>query len=680
MPNTEPFEPLSSSQTLATACPLDCPDSCSLQVTVEDGRVVRLEGDERNPLTAGYICSKVRRFPRHLYGEERLLHPMRRVGPRGEHTFERISWDEAMELMVDRMRATLAEVGGEGILPMSYGGCNGRLTQDTTDARLFRRLGASRLARTVCAAPSGRAATGLYGKFPGIALEDYVHSKLIIVWGANPSSSGIHHVPIIREAQRRGAKLVVVDPRAIPLAKQADFHLRLRPGTDLPVALAIHRWLFEEGHADLAFLREHATGFDELRRRAAPWTFERAADVSGLEAGQLEELARLYAASSPAAVRCGWGPERNRNGGSAIAAIIALPAVAGKFGVRGGGYTMSNSGAWKLNPAQVDGEKEATTRKINMNLLGEALLHAEPPVNLLFVYNCNPLMTLPDQEKIRTGLERDDLFTVVFEQVMTDTALYADLVLPATTFLEHRDLRVAYGSMSAQTVRPVIAPVGEARPNLEVFQELVERLDLARPGDLTTEDEFTNALLDREGVSEKDRGILNNLDPIFPQSGEKPVQFIDILPFTPDGKVHLFPADLDAEAPEGLYTYQQDPRTARFPLALISPSTGRTVSSTFGQLLKKEVALEMDPADAAARRLANGDRVRVWNELGEVHCKVKITRDLEPGTTLLPKGLWSHHTENGRTSNALSPSTLTDLGGGACFNDARVEVEKLRAT
>jgi anaerobic selenocysteine-containing dehydrogenase len=664
-------------KTLATACPLDCPDSCSLQVTVEDGRVVRLEGDERNPLTAGFICSKVRRFPRHLYGEERLLYPMRRTGPRGESTFERISWEVALDLVAARMRKAREEHGSESVLPFSYGGCNGSLTQDTTDARLFRRFGASRLARTVCAAPSGRAASGLYGKFPGIALEDYIHSKLIVVWGANPSASGIHHVPILREAQRRGARLVVIDPRSIPMAKHADLHLRLRPGTDLPVALAVLSWLFEHGHADLEFLNQHTTGADELRRRASDWSLDRAAQVAGLETAQIEQFARLYAEASPAAVRCGWGPERNRNGGSAIAAILALPAVAGKFGVRGGGYTMSNSGAWKLDPTTVDGEEEASTRLINMNLLGETLLQATPPVQMLFVYNCNPLMTLPDQEKVRAGLSREDLFTVVFEQVMTDTALFADLVLPATTFLEHQDLRAGYGTMATQEVRPVIAPVGEARPNFEVFGELVERLGLSRPGDLNNEDAFTAALLEQEGVPSHDREALRADRPIYPKTGPRPIQFVDSFPFTSDRKIHLVPSALDQEAPEGLYAYRRDLRSKNFPLALISPSTSRTVSSTFGQLYKEQVALQLDPVDADARGLSNGDRVRVFNELGEVHCPVRITSDLKPGTALLPKGLWSHNTENGRTSNALSPATLTDLGGGACFNDARVDVEKL---
>jgi anaerobic selenocysteine-containing dehydrogenase len=316
-----PVLPDSSLQVLPSACPLDCPDACSLEVRVQDGRVVKIDGSHRNPVTQGYICSKVRRFPELLYGEGRLLYPAVRRGAKGENGFERISWGEALDLVAERMREARERWGGESILPFSYGGSNGLLTQDTTDARLFYRLGASRLARTVCAAPSTRATMGLNGKMAGIALPDYVHAGLIVVWGVNPGASGIHLVPILQEAQRRGATLVVIDPSRTSLAKRADFHLAPRPGTDLPLALAIHRFLFEEGKADWEFLGTHTTGAEELRRRALPWTFERAADITGVPAEAIERLARMYAELAPAAIRTGWGLERNRNGGSAVAAV-----------------------------------------------------------------------------------------------------------------------------------------------------------------------------------------------------------------------------------------------------------------------------------------------------------------------------------------------------------------------
>src|SRR5918999_1958563 len=334
---------------VSTVCPLDCPDSCSLDLTVQDGRITTINGSSLNPVTGGYICAKVRRFPERVYGPDRLLYPAVRKGPKGMASFERKTGEEAIALIAGRLREARDRWGGESILPYLYGGSNGLLTQDTSDATLFRRLGASRLARTVCAAPTGAANMAMYGKMPSITYEDYPQARLIIIWGANPSASGIHLVPYIREAQRRGAKLVVVDPRTTALAKQADLHLAVRPGTDLPVALAIHRYLFEEGHADVAFLSEHATGAERLREKAHAWTFERAAQEADVPPDQIRALAELYAASSPALIRCGWGQERNRNGGSSSLAIMALPAVAGKFGVRGGGYTMSNSASWGIN-------------------------------------------------------------------------------------------------------------------------------------------------------------------------------------------------------------------------------------------------------------------------------------------------------------------------------------------
>jgi anaerobic selenocysteine-containing dehydrogenase len=672
-----PVLPDSSFQVLPSACPLDCPDACSLDVRVQDGRVVKIDGSHRNPVTQGYICAKVRRFPELLYGEGRLLHPAVRRGRKGESRFERISWDEALDLVAERMREARERWGGESILPFSYGGSNGLLTQDTTDARLFYRLGASRLARTVCAAPSTRAAMGLNGKMAGIALPDYVHARLIVVWGVNPGASGIHLVPILQEAQRRGATLVVIDPNRTSLAKRADFHLAPRPGTDLPLALAIHRFLFEEGKADWTFLNAHTTGAEELRQRALPWTFERAAEVTGVPAQAIERLARLYAELAPAAIRTGWGLERNRNGGSAVAAVVALPAVAGKFGVRGGGYTLSNSAVWAADRPAAIQEPEPATRVVNMNHLGAVLTEEPsppaPPVKLLFVYNCNPLATMPNQEKVRRGLEREDLFTVVFEQVWTDTARYADLVLPATTFLEHREASRGYGSYLMYRTEAVVAPAGEARPNYGVFADLCDRLGLSRPDEPRTAADLEAALLSRSG---RIREELDQDGTALPDFGSAPVQFVDAFPQTPDRRMHLVPEALDREAPLGLYGYQEDPATERYPLALISPATNRTISSYLGHLYKERFPLEIHPDDAAVRGIADGDEIRVWNELGEVRVKARWSRDLKPGVVLLPKGLWSHQTLSGTTSNAVCPDTLSDLGGGACFNDARVQVAK----
>src|SRR5215510_892349 len=446
-----------------SACPLDCPDSCSLAVTVQHGKVISLEGSHRTSTTDGFICAKVRKFGERVYGPDRVLHPGVRKGRKGEGRFERVSWDEVLERIVTRMKRAIAEAGAESILPYSYGGSNGLMTQDNLDARLWRRLGTSRLARTLCAAPTGTANMALYGKMPSVVYEDYPEARLIILWGVNPTTSGIHLVPYVREAQKRGAKLVVIDPRSTQLARAADIHLAVKPGTDVAVALALHRYLFTNGLASETFLERHTRNANRLRERADEWTIEKAAEVAGIEAQALERVARLYAESSPALIRCGWGLERNRNGGNAAMAILSLPAVAGKFGVRGGGYSMSNSASWNIDRSSWIGAEEPGTRLINMNHLARTLLdEPQPPVKVLFVYNCNPAATVPDQNRILEGLKREDLFTIVFDQVMTDTALFADVVLPATTFLEGYDFAKAYGPLHLDLARPVIEAVGES--------------------------------------------------------------------------------------------------------------------------------------------------------------------------------------------------------------------------
>ena len=660
--------------TVRTACPLDCPDSCTLDVTVERGRIVKIDGGDTNPTTKNFICAKVRRFDDRVYGEDRLLYPAIRKGRKGEGVFTRVTWDEALDHIAQRMTEIRARWGAEAILPFCYGGSNGPLTQDTTDAALFRGFKTSRLARTVCAAPTGAANMALYGKMAGVVYQDYVHARLIVLWGVNPAASGIHLVPYLKEAREAGAKLVVLDPRATSLARQADLHIPLRPGTDLPVALSIHRYLFENGLADRPVLAEHTRGAEQLRAQAHEWTFERAADEAGIDRATLERFAEMYAAASPALVRCGWGLERNRNGGSAAAAVLALPAVAGKFKVRGGGFSMSNSASLGIKAATwMDDTPEPATRLVNMNHLGRALLeYSDPPVQMLFVYNCNPLATMPDQNRVLEGLKREDLFTVVFEQVFTDTTRYADVLLPATTFLEHYDVAKSYGILNLQLVRPVIQPVAEARSNVEVFSELSARLGLGEA------EEETDTLLRivRQFPTAMGEELLQTGTATPPFDGA-PVQFVDVFPLTADRKVDLFPAGLDQQAPAGLYGYRPDPATEQYPLALISPASEKTVSSTLGELRQRPGLLQMNPQDAAERGLSNNDPVRVFNGLGEVQCPVAVNPDIRPGTVSLAKGLWRKSTYNGSTSNALVADALTDLGGGACFNDARVQVASL---
>ena len=662
--------------TVDTACPLDCPDTCSLSVSVERGKVVSIDGSTREPVTDGFICGKVRGFGDRVYGADRLHHAGVREGEKGRGRFKKVSLDRALEIVATRMREIKDEHGAEAILPFSYGGSNGLVSQDTTDALLFRQFGTSRLARTVCAAPTTSVSQALYGRMPSVSYEDCREARLIVLWGANPSGSAIHLVPHIKAAQEAGATLVVIDPRRTALAKRADIHLQVRPGTDVVVALAMHRFLFENGFEDVAFLAEHTRGVDQLRERASEWPLDRAATVAHVDRDALEKVAELYAKRSPALIRCGWGLERNRNGGNAAMAVLSLPAVAGKFGVRGGGFSLSNSGAWTVDSAAVTAASEPATRVVNMNQLGRALTEfKDPPVQMLFVYNCNPAVTMPDQNRVLEGLKRDDLFTVVFDQVLTDTARWADVVLPATTFLEHYDMVRGYGPISLQLIQPAIEPVGDSRPNVEVFGSLARRLGLEVNSSLDTDAEAMMHVATALKDDVRDSLLANGI--ATPECPARPIQFIDVFPRTPDRKINLFPTELEREAPSGIYAFQEEIATDTHPLVLLSPASEKTINSTLGELRDDLAQVQMHPHDATLRDISDGDTVRVFNALGEVLCPVQLNSDLKPGALSLPKGLWQKHTMNGSTANALVADASTDIGGGACFNDVRVEVTRV---
>ncbi len=665
---------------LHSVCPLDCPDRCSLEVRVEAGRVASITGSRVQPLTDGFICAKVRDFPRRVYGTDRLLHPMRRLGPKGAGRFERLSWDKAAGAIARRFDAIRKEHGGEAILPFFYGGSNGLLTQGTTDERMFRAIGASRLARTVCAAPTGAASEALYGRMASVDFPEFARAKFIIIWGANPKHGNIHLMPYLKAAREAGGRVALIDPRLTMSGQYVDMHLPVFPGTDGAVALAMIGHLERIGRVDLAFLRGHTVGWERLLDRARAWTLERAAALARVEAKHIAAIAEAFAEADPALVRCGWGLERNRNGESSVAAVLALPAVAGKFGRPGGGYALSSSPAYEVDESRIAGAPEATTRVINMNRLGRVLLEEkDPPIKALFVYNANPVVTVPDQNRIVRGLLRDDLFTVVFDQVMTDTALYADIVLPATTFLEHTELSTSYGTYSVMLAEPVIEPLGEARPNEEVFGLIMKTMGIEDKGP-RGEELLKEALAAIGGPVEKGNGgsggaRLERLrrERVLPFDfpGPRPIQFGTVHPKTPGGKADLWPTALGPDP----YLVRDDPGGALYPLALISPSTDRTISSTLGEFNHHDVRLEMHPDDASNRRLEEGREVRVHNELGEVRVPLRINPGVRPGVVYLPKGIWNRHTKNGRVGTALVPDTVSAISGGACFNDARVEVE-----
>lgn len=662
--------------TISTTCPMDCPDTCALDIDVADGVVQRITGAADHSVTDGYICDKVRKFDRRVYHEDRLLYPMRRTGSKGDGVFVRISWDEAIAEITDRFRDIQGRWGGEAILPYNYGGSNGLVSDSLTDDAYFAGLGASRLAKTICAAPATEVATGMYGKMPGVAFEDYPTAKMIIIWGGNPKASNIHLTPFLHAAKRNGAFIAVVDPVSNFSAREADLHVPVYPGADLPVALSMIRLWHRAGQLDKAFLSAHADGLDTLLAQADEWPVERAAAAARVTPEQIVTLAEAYAAASPAVIRTGWGLERNRNGGQAMAAILAMPALLGKFGIRGGGYTMSNSGATSVDASKLFTRKNHRTRVLNMTELGAVLTgEIDPPVKGLFVYNCNPAVTVPDQNTVLRGLAREDLFTVVFEQVMTDTARYADIILPATTFLEHHDIRRAYGNYVVGGVQPVIEARGETRPNHLVFAELGRAMGWTEAPfswDMDTAMRNMAAALSLNGAP-ADAGLLTaGKIQRHDFSGGAPVQFETVLPRTPDRKVHLTPHTL------GPRPYEYEPvHDDRFPLALISPANNRMISSTLGEFNYPELLMTLHLEDARTRSISDGDAVRVFNDLGEVVCRARVSDRVRAGVVSIPKGAWRKSSRNRLTATALCPATVNIVGGGACFNDARVQVEKM---
>jgi anaerobic selenocysteine-containing dehydrogenase len=663
-----------------SVCPLDCPDTCSLTVTVESGRITKVDGSSRNPLTNGRICAKVRRYPERVYSPLRLLYPQRRVGPKGEGRFARISWDEAIETIVRRFQDIIAAHGPEAIVPYHYGGSSGVLGEGAADARFFNRLGASELLKTICAAPTGTVYRAMFGTMGGVPMEDYRLARAIILWGVNPSATSIHLVPQVHAARRAGAFVAVIDPRRTPLARAASLHLQPVPGTDVVLALAMINELVRTGRADHAFLRRHTNGFEELAGAASAYSVTRAAEICQVPEADIAALLDAYAAASPAVIRCGWGVERNRNGGNAVRAIFALPAVAGKFGVGGGGLTMSLSRTFPVNGMALARPdlRRRPSRQVNMTQLGRVLTEPQsPPVRALFVYNANPVAVTPNQQLILRGLARDDLFTVVHDQVLTDTARFADVLLPASTVFEQTELHKSYGHYFLQYSEPVIAPLGESLSNVQLFARLAQAMGFDEPELAAGTDELLHAAIDgaatRLGDASLEQLKQERIRQVQFRGRAELIQFDTDFPTTASGKAEL-------SAPElGPVQYVAPPRTP-YPLVLLSPATGKTINSIFGEFNLPRATLSMHPADAGARGIPDGAAVRVYNDLGEVHVPVRISDDVRPGVVVLPKGLWRSSTLNAATATTLVPDHLTDIGDGACFNDAHVEVDQQVST
>ena len=666
-----------------SVCPLDCPDTCSLTVTVEQDRIVKIRGSKANPYTAGVICTKVQTlYPEFVHGPGRLLTPLRRIGAKGEGRFARISWDEALDLIHERVSGAIAAHGPQSVLPLNYAGPHGFLAAGSMDLRFFHKLGASLLDRKpLCGGIRTEAWVGTYGAAPGMRPEQIEDARLIIAWGNNVTRSNLHLTPLINRAKKRGARLVVIDPKRTKIAEQADLHIALRPGTDVVLAWAVAAELERRGAIDRDFVAAHVAGFEEFMGQARQFDVARAARTCGVPESQVRQLAQWYATISPAAISVGNGLERNQNGGSGIRAVFALPALAGKWGVRGGGLVNGAGFAFPKTPARLARPDlvPAGTRTLNIIDVGRHLLDPAlaPPIKAAFIYNHNPLVVHPDQNRLRLGLAREDLFVVGIDVVMTDSLSYADVVLPAASHFEFADLYAAYGQHWLQRAEPVIPLVGESRPNTEIFRRLARRFGFTDPCFRATDADLMDEAVD--GADARLGGLRPSAIPTsrampMTTGGEEALLFRNVFPKTPSGKVELVSGYLETKYGAALPRFR--PYESGYPLTLITPASDQRTTSTFGGLPASDATppLEMHPDDARARGLAHGQWVRVWNDLGEVHLPLAVTDAIRPGVVSSLKGAWMRTSDNGQTVSALAPAHHADIAEGACYNDTRVEV------
>ncbi len=674
-----------------SVCALDCPDTCSLLIDVEDGHGSRLRGNPDHPVTRGFLCAKVARYLEREYSPDRLLFPQKRTGAKGQGKFVRISWDEALDAIATKLRGVAEEWGPEAVLPYSYAGTMGLLNGSGMDRRFFHRLGASRLDRTICSAAGSAALSATLGMRAGTGPEQFRHAKLIIAWGANILGTNVHLWPFIVEARRNGAKFYAIDPVRNRTVKLADKHFAVNPGSDLALALGLMHVIIRERLHDREYVENYTSGFDALRDRALAYTPERVEALTGISRDEIVTLAREYATTRPAAIRLNYGVQRSERGGNAVRAISALPALTGSWREVGGGLQLSTSGAFQFNKAalempdlQMRSPLGREARLLNMVELGKALTAVEnPPVKALVVYNSNPAAVAPNQNLVRKGLRRDDLFTVVLEQFQNDTADHADILLPATTFLEHTDLYLAYGHYYLQLARPVLPAPGETKSNVEVFRLLGERLRFDDPCFRDSEDDMVDQLLASEhpfvkGIAreqlEREHSVRLNVS----ADGEPFLPFAKGGFSTPSGRCEFGAEDLEYVPPrESRFGDQQ--RAAKFPLELVTPKNDDSMNSTFGnrETLDRETGvLAMHADDAKTRGIASGDRVRVFNDRGSCVLLAEPNGAVRPGVVRSTSVRWPKSAMDGNNVNVLTSDGLTDIGGGPVFYSCLVEVER----
>ena len=677
-------------QVVRAACPHDCPDTCAMRVTVQGGRVVRIQGDAEHPTTHGALCTKVSRYAERTYHPERVLQPLKRVGPKGAGRFEPVGWDEALDDIARRLRQIAAR-DPQAVLPYSYAGTMGLLQGESMAARFFHKLGASRLDRTICSSAGGEALAATYGAKVGMHVEHYAESKLILIWGSNSIASNLHFWSFAQQAKRDGAKLVCIDPRRSETADKCHEHLALLPGTDGALALGLMHELIDDDLLDHDYLERHVHGWPALRERALQWPAERAAAVCGLEPQQIRTLAQGYGRTKPAAIRLNYGMQRARGGGNAVRLIALLPCLVGAWRQRGGGLLLSSSG-W-FAPARDDAAQQRPDllagrrpRTLNMSTIGDDLLREAAPgfgpkIEALVVYNSNPVAVAPESRKVTQGFAREDLFTVVLEHFMTDTADMADYVLPATTQLEHLDVHTAYGHTYALINEPAIAPLGQAKPNTQIFRELAARMGFDEPCFADSDEQLARMAFKPEWVdfeALRARGWVKLALPDAPFAhGGFP---------TPGGKALADAPGLGV--PDYLPNYESAasaPELARrYPLAMISPPARNFLNSTFVNLqslrdVEGEPLLEIHADDAAPRGIADGAVVRVFNDRGDYRCRCRVSARARPGVV---NGLgiwWRKFGLDGHNVNELTHQRLTDIGRAPAFYDCLVEVEAVAA-
>lgn len=677
------MQPSPHATLLRGACPHDCPDTCALHYSVEQGRVVRVHGDPEHPPTHGALCTKVSRYTERTYHDDRVLVPLKRVGPKGSGRFAPVTWEQALGDIARRL-SEIAARNPEAIVPYSYAGTMGMVQGEGMAARFFHRLGASLLDRTICSSAGGEALAATYGAKVGMHLADFASSKLILIWGSNSITSNLHFWTFAQAAKRQGAKLVCIDPRRTETADKCHQHIAIQPGTDGALALGLMHELIANDRLDHDYIARHVQGFEALREKALAWPPERVAQVCGIEAQVVRDLARDYAATQPAAIRLNYGMQRVHGGGNAVRLIALLPCLVGAWRQRGGGLLLSSSGWFRefrddaalTRPDLLAGRRPRT---LNMATIGDDLLRESSPgfgpkIEALVVYNSNPVAIAPDSAKVAAGFARDDLFTVVLEHFLTDTADHADYVLPATTQLEHRDVHFSYGHTYVIANEPAIAPLGQAKPNTQIFRELARRMGFTEACFDDTDEQLAGQILRGvDGAALRQQGWFKLPVP------EQP--FVDGAFPTADGKAQVVAPGLGV--PDYVPPYESPASapelSARYPLAMISPPARHFLNSSFVNVpslrhIEREPLLEMHPDDAGPRGIASGATVRVFNDRGSYMCKAEVSTRARPGVVNGLGVWWRKFGLQGTNVNQLTSQRLTDIGRAPTFYDCLVEV------